>query len=107
MYINASAAVRIVSAIIKPRYQGHIHNSFIKRITCIVYGKRFGGVYEHGKSLRLEINHDVLPNETLQLHFTIDDVNSFSQQYPIAMISNNYEQPLFAIEGEHQFRNTT
>ena len=115
MYIKASAAVRIVSAIIKPkaRYQNYRNNS---RITCVVDGKRFVGVHEQGKSLKLEINHDVLPNETLQLLFTVDhDVNEpcgeeapYSQhQYPMDMVSYNYNQHNWQRGGEHQFRNTT
>jgi len=107
MYIKASAAVRIVSAIIKPRYQNHIQNS---RVTCIVGGNRFEGVYEHGKSLKLEINHDVLPNETLQLYFKIgnSDEDTYSQHhYPIAMISTNFNQHNRKKRREHKFRNIT
>ena len=70
MYIKALAAVRIVSAVMKPRHQNRIQNS---RVTCIVDDKTIQGVDEHGKSLILEINRDVLSNETLLLQFAVDD----------------------------------
>jgi len=109
VYIKASAAVRIVSAIIKPkaRHRNYIQNS---RITCVVDGHMFVGVYEHDKSLKLKINHDVLPNETLQLHVELCDKDDpFSQhQSPMGMISNNYyNQHNWQRGGEHQFRNIT
>ena len=110
MYIKASAAVRIVSAIIKPRYRDQLQCSFIRRITCIVDEKEFEGVYEHDKSLELEINHDVLPNETLQLHFEVgdSDEDTYSQKhYPIAMIPGNVNKGNRKKRGEHQFSDIT
>ena len=95
MYIKALAAVRIVSAVMKPRYQNRIQNS---RVTCIVDGKMFQGVDEHGKSLILEINHDVLSNETLLLQFAVDDDDPFSQCQPAIGMSET-------IYGQHQPRN--
>jgi hypothetical protein len=101
MYITAPAAVRIVSAIIKPRNQNHMQNL---RVTCIVGGKRFEGVYEHDKSLIVEINHDVLPNETLQLQFRIDgDEWDFQKYKPKTHVrSKSFIQP-----NEKKFRNIT
>ena len=110
LYIKASAPVRIVSAIIKPRYRDQLQCSFIRKITCIVDEKEFEGVYEHDKSLELEINHDILPNETLQLHFEVgdSDEDTYSQKhYPIAMISRNINKGNRKKRGEHQFRNIT
>ena len=110
MYIKASAAVRIVSAIIKPMYRDQLQCSFIRRITCIVDEKEFEGVYEHDKSLELKINHDVLPNETLQLHFEVGDTDedTFSQHhYPIVMISSNFKKRNWTKGGEERFSNIT
>jgi hypothetical protein len=110
MYIKASAAVRIVSAIIKPRYRDQLQCSFIRRITCIVDEKEFEGVYEHDKSPELEINHDILPNETLQLHFEVgySDEDTFTQaHHPIAMISSNVNKGNKKKRGEHQFSDIT
>ena len=105
MYIKASAAVRIVSAIIKPRamHQNCIQNS---TIACVVDAKRFVGAHGPGQSLILEINHDVLPNETLQLHFEVNEGPSFLKfQNPI--YPNNYYPQILQKRGEHQFRNFT
>jgi hypothetical protein len=110
MYIKASAAVRIVSAIIKPRYRDQLQCSFIRRITCIVDEKEFKGVFEHDKSLELEINHDILPNETLQLHFEDSDEDTYSQtHYPFAMISSNVNKGdrEKSKRGVHQFSDIT
>jgi hypothetical protein len=93
MYIKALAAVRIVSAVMKPRYQNRIQNS---RVTCIVDGKTFQGVDEHGKSLILEINRDVLSNETLLLQFAVDDDDPFPQCQPairMTATTNGLHQP--------------
>ena len=106
MYITAPAAVRIVSAIIKPRYQNHMQNL---RVTCIVGRKRFEGVYEHDKSLIVEINHDVLPNETLQLQFRIDgdecDFSQYKSNTPVR--SSSFNQHNGQKWRDHQFRNIT
>ena len=107
MYIKASAAVRIVSAIIK---QGAMHPNCIQNstIACVVDGKRFIGAHGPGQSLILEINHDVLPNETLQLHFEVNEGPSFSQfQNSIGMPSDIYYQHIWQKRGEHQFSNIT
>ena len=107
MYIKASAAVRIVSAIFKP---GAMHQSCIQNstIACVVDGKRLVGAHGPGQSLILEINHDVHPNETLQLHFEVKKGNSFSQfPYSIGDRSNNYVPQILKKRVEHQFRNIT
>ena len=95
MYIKALAAVRIVSAVMKPRHQNRIQNS---RVTCIVDGKTFQGVDEHGKSLILEINLDVLSNETLFLQFAVDDDDPFSQ----CQLARGMSETIY---GQHQPRN--
>jgi hypothetical protein len=103
MYIKASAAVRIVSAIIK---QGAMHPNCIQNstIACVVDGKRFIGAHGPGQSLILEINHDVLPNETLQLQFRIDgDEWDFQKYKPKTHVrSKSFIQP-----NEKKFRNIT
>jgi hypothetical protein len=120
LYFKASATVRIVSAIIKPKHQNYVHNSMI---TYFVDGKVIEGVNEHGKSLKFEINQVVLPNETLQLHVAVCDEgcpfsqhqsplrmvsrNNIQHQSPLGMVSRNNIQLNWQIVGEHQFRNIT
>ena len=102
MYIKASAAVRIVSAIIRSRGR-------ISTYTCIVSGENFRGVYGHDESRSLEMNLVVPPNKTLELLFEVEEFDMFYCS-PCKGINNMItkdSQRTRDKTGEHQFTTRT